>query len=79
MFSMLILKVPCHASSCGVIGLYKPFWKSAPYDITDGRVHLDVCWVGQSTSLPNGLQQTLLICPSPEVSSNEVQILCYLT
>ena len=30
-------------------------WKS---DVTSGRVHLDVCWVDQSTSLPSGLQLT---------------------
>ena len=33
----------------------------APYDITGGRVHLDVCWIDQSTSLPSGLWQTLQI------------------
>ena len=26
-----------------VISRYRPFWKSAPYDITGGSVHLDVC------------------------------------
>ena len=38
----LTLKVPWHATRCGVISRYKPFWKSAPYDITSERVHLDV-------------------------------------
>ena len=37
-----LLKVPWHATRCGVISRYKPFWKSAPHDITGGRVHLDV-------------------------------------
>ena len=32
-----------------------------PYDITGGRVYLDVCWIDQSTSLPSGLQQTSYI------------------
>ena len=36
------LKVSWHATRYGVISRYKPFWKSAPYDITGGRVHLDV-------------------------------------
>ena len=35
------LKVPWRATRCGVIG-YQPSWKSSPYDITGGRVHLDV-------------------------------------
>ena len=35
-----------------------------PYDITGGCVHLDLCWIDQSTSLPSGLQQTMLIYPS---------------
>ena len=35
-------KVPWHATRCGVLSRYKPFWKSAPYDITGGRVHLAV-------------------------------------
>ena len=33
-------------------------------EITSGRVHLDVCWVDQCTSLPSGLTQMLLIYPS---------------
>ena len=41
-YSEITLKVPWHATRCGVISRYKPFWKSAPYDITGGRVHLDV-------------------------------------
>ena len=49
------LKVPGHATRCGVINRYKSFWKSFPYDITDGLVHLEVCWIDQSTSLPSGL------------------------
>ena len=53
---------------CAVISRCKPFWKSAPYDIIWGRkwacVHLDVCWINQSTSLPSGLKQMLLIYPS---------------
>ena len=53
--------VPWHATRCGVISWYKPFWKSSPYDITGGRVHQDVCWIDQSTSLLSGLYQTLLI------------------
>ena len=28
------------------------FGNLPPYDITGGRVHLDVCWIDQSTSLP---------------------------
>ena len=32
---------------------YKPFRKSDRYDITGGRVHLDMCWIDQSTSLPS--------------------------
>ena len=47
-----------------VISLYKPFRKSDYYDITGGRVHLNVCWIDQSTSLPSGLQKMLLIYPS---------------
>ena len=35
----------------------KPFWNYFPYDITSGRVHLDVCWIDQSASLPCGLKQ----------------------
>ena len=35
-----------------VICHYKPFGKFAASDITSGRVHLDVCWIDQSTSLP---------------------------
>ena len=31
---------------------------------TSERVHPDVRWTDQSTSLPTGLWQTLLICPS---------------
>ena len=38
----MFLKFPRRATRCGVISRYKPFWKSAPYDITGGRVHLDV-------------------------------------
>ena len=34
----------------------KPFRKSAPYEITSGRVHLDLCWIDQSTSLLSGLK-----------------------
>ena len=30
-------------------------YKSASSDITSGLVHLDVCWIDQSTSLPSGL------------------------
>ena len=37
------LKGPMTATRCGVISCYKLFWKSAPYDITCGRVHPDVC------------------------------------
>jgi hypothetical protein len=33
-------------------------------DITSRRVHLDVCWIDQSNSLPSGLQQMLLFYPS---------------
>ena len=29
-----------------VVSRHKPFGKSASYDITGGRVHLDVCWDG---------------------------------
>ena len=32
----------------------KPFRKSAASDITSGRVHLDVRWIDQPTSLPSG-------------------------
>ena len=49
---------------CGLISRYKSFWKSDPYDITGGRVHLDVCWIDQSNSLSSGMKQTLLIYPS---------------
>ena len=35
------LKVPWHATRCGVISHYKPFWISVCFDITGGRVHLD--------------------------------------
>ena len=38
-----------------VISPYKPFGKSASSDITGGHVHLDVCWIDQSPSLPSGL------------------------
>jgi PKD repeat protein len=38
-----------------VICRYEPFFKSASSDITSGRVHLDVRWIDQSTSLPSGL------------------------
>ena len=36
------LKGAMTATRCGVINRYKPFWKSAPYDITGVCVHLDV-------------------------------------
>ena len=37
------------------ISRYRPFWKSAPYDITGRRVHLDVlAGIDQSTGLPSG-------------------------
>ena len=38
-----------------VISHYKQFWKSASSDSKGGCVHLDVCWIDQSTSLPSGL------------------------
>ena len=38
-----------------VISRYKLVRKLASSDITSGRVHLDVCWKDQSTSLPSGL------------------------
>jgi hypothetical protein len=56
----ILLKVRWHATRCGVIS--KPL--SGSYDITGGLVHLDVCWIDQSTCLPSGLSQTLLIYPS---------------
>ena len=47
-----------------VFSRYKQFWKSASSDITRWDVKLNVCWIDQSTSLPSGLQQKLLISPS---------------
>ena len=35
-----------------------------PSDIAFGRVYLDVCGIDQSTSLPSGLAQMVLIFPS---------------
>ena len=35
------------------ISRYKPFWKPASSAITSGRVHLDVCCIDRSTSLPS--------------------------
>ena len=46
-----IVKVPWHATRCG--GHY----------ITSWCVHLDVGWIDQSTNLPSGLSQTLLVYP----------------
>ena len=42
-----------------VISRYKHFWKSST-DITSGCVYLRVRWIDQSTSLPSGLQQTVV-------------------
>ena len=33
------------------VSVISRFWKSAPYDITSVRVHLDLRWVDQSKSL----------------------------
>ena len=51
----------CRQQCVGVLkrGDVKPF----PYlsDVTIGRVHIDVGLIDQSTSLPSGLKQMLLI------------------
>ena len=46
----------------GVISNYK-LYENRCGDITSGCVQLDVRWIDQSTSLPSGLEQMLLIYP----------------
>ena len=38
-----------------MIGRYKPFRVSAPYDVTGGRVHLDLCWIDEHRLLQGRL------------------------
>ena len=56
-------KVTYYITRC-VISTYKPFYKAMSSDIPSGRVHLDVCWIDQSASLPSLMQLMLLIYPS---------------
>ena len=58
-----LLKVPWQATRCGVISGFKPFWrwKSAPYDIISGRIHLDVCWIDQIRDFYFSINDNILI------------------
>ena len=42
------------ATRCGVLGRYKPFWESAPYDVIRGRLEQKV---GVSTEMCAGIDQ----------------------
>ena len=52
------------------MGLAVTSRSSASSDITSGRVHQDVCWIDQFTSLPSGLKQ-MLRWTSPLVMSED--------
>ena len=47
-----------------VISRYKPFWKSSPFDIRSGRVHLDVWRIDEQRVLQSTGQAGRLIYPA---------------